>query len=128
MLKTPLSKTLSVYLIAALIVLSLPSPGWAMFIPSACQPTSETTVELSRIQAVLESTLLSQRLADYGLSPEETLAKINALSDAQIHDLASRMDSLQAGGDGLGALVFLLLVAVVVVVVLQATGHRVIIK
>ena len=128
MLKTPLSKTLSVYLIVALIVLSLPSPGWAMFITSASQPTTEKTVQLSRIQAVLESTILRQRLADYGLSPEETAAKINTLSDAQIHDLASRMDSLQSGGDGLGVLVFLLLVAVIVVVVLQATGHRVIIK
>jgi hypothetical protein len=50
------------------------------------------------------------------------------MSDQQIHQFAANLDSIQAGGDGVGALVFLLLVAIIVVVVLAATGHRVIIR
>ena len=51
------------------------------------------------------------------------------LSDEQIHHFASQLNSLQAGADdGLGVLIFLLVVAIVVVLVLQATGHRVIIR
>jgi hypothetical protein len=66
---------------------------------------------------------------EYGLSPEEAMARINTLSDQQVHDFASRLDSLQAGADdGLGAVIFLLLVAIIVVVVLEVTGHRVIVR
>jgi hypothetical protein len=50
------------------------------------------------------------------------------LSNEQIHDVAARMDSVQAGGDVVGEVIFLLLVAIIVVVVLEATGHHVVIK
>jgi hypothetical protein len=53
---------------------------------------------------------------------------VTLLSDEQIHDFASRLDSVQAGGDVVGEVVFLLVVAIIVVVVLEATGHHVIIK
>jgi hypothetical protein len=50
------------------------------------------------------------------------------LSDEQTHTLAANLDSLQAGADGVGALVFVLVVAIVVVVILEATGHHVIFR
>jgi hypothetical protein len=110
-----------------MLVLSFPSQGWAMFIPSA-QTVSVRNADLNRIQKTLESAVLKQRLADIGLSSEEAYAQINNMSDQQIHQFAANLDSIQAGGDGVGALVFLLLVAIIVVVVLAATGHRVIIR
>jgi hypothetical protein len=84
--------------------------------------------ELSSIQKTLESTAIKQRLMDLGLSTEEALARINMLSDEQTHTLAANLDSLQAGADGVGALVFVLVVAIVVVVILEATGHHVIFR
>ena len=118
---------LALYLVLAMLVLSFPSQGWAMFIPSA-QTVSVRNADLNRIQKTLESAVLKQRLADFGLSSEEAYAQINNMSDQQIHQFAANLDSIQAGGDGVGALVFLLLVAIIVVVVLAATGHRVIIR
>jgi hypothetical protein len=118
---------LALYLVLAMLVLSFPSQGWAMFIPSA-QTVSVRNADLNRIQKTLESAVLKQRLADIGLSSEEAYAQINNMSDQQIHQFAANLDSIQAGGDGVGALVFLLLVAIIVVVVLAATGHRVIIR
>jgi hypothetical protein len=72
--------------------------------------------------------VVKQRLMDFGLSPEEAMARTNRLSDDQVHQFAANLDSLQAGADGVDALIFLLLVAIVVVVVLEATGHRVILR
>lgn len=127
MQKITLTKLLSLYLVFAMFLLTLPSQGWAMFIP-ANQASSSRQADLGAIQKTLESAVVKQRLMDFGLSPEEALARINMLSDEQTHTLAANLDSLQAGADGVGALIFLLLVAIVVVVVLEATGHSVIFR
>jgi len=120
-------KLLSLYLVVALFLISLPSHGWAMYIP-ADQSSPSRQADLGAIQKTLESAVIKQRLMDFGLSPEEALTRINMLSDEQTHKLAVNLDSLQAGADGVGALVFLLLVAIVVVLVLEATGHSVVIR
>jgi hypothetical protein len=72
--------------------------------------------------------MIKQRLADYGLTSDEVVSRLNTLSDEQIHQFAGDLDSLQAGGDSVGALIFLLLVAIIVVVILQASGHKIIVK
>jgi hypothetical protein len=121
-----LSSVLALYLILSLFALTLPAPGWAMFIPSD-HAAGTRTADLAQLQSALESTVIKQRLMDYGLSPQDAAARLSLLSDEQIHDLSSRMDSVQAGGI-IGEVIFLLVVAIIVVVVLEATGHRVIIK
>ncbi len=121
-------KLLSIYLAFAVVLLSLPAQGWAMFIPVG-QENAVRQADLRAVQTTLESTVVKQRLMDYGLSSEEAMAKIRMLSDEQLHQFASQLNSLQAGADeGVGLLIFLLLVAIVVVVVLEATGHRVIVR
>jgi hypothetical protein len=127
MKENPVYRFLALYLIIAMIILSAPAQGWAMFIPSG-EAASVRHSEMSAIQKMLESSVIQQRLSDYGLSSEEALAKISQLSQEQIHQLATNLDSLQAGADGVDALIFLLLVAIIVVVILQATGHKVIVK
>lgn len=125
--ETKTFKLLSLYLVFAMLLLSLPAQSWAMFIPSG-QGDASRQDDIKAIQKTLESTLIKQRLVDYGLSPEEAMRRINTLSDGQVHQLASRLDSLQAGGDGVDALIFILLVAITVVVILEVTGHHIIIR
>jgi hypothetical protein len=123
----PVSRILSLYLVLAMLLLSLPSQGWAMFIPSnQAVPTRQT--DMITIQKALESSVVKQRLMDYGLSSEEAMTRINKLSDKEIHQFAGNLDSLQAGADAVDALIFLVLVAIIVVVVLQATGRKVIVR
>ncbi len=122
-------RLLSLYLVVAMIVLSLPAQAWAMFIPApAGQTAVARKIDLANIQKILESTMIKQRLIDFGLSPEEAMARINQLSDEQVHQFATKLDSLQAGGDGLGLLIFILAVAIVFIVVMEATGHHIIIR
>ncbi len=127
MQKKPFYKFLSLYLVFAMLLISLPAQGWAMFVPSA-PSDSARQADMVRIQKTLESAVVKQRLMDFGLSSEEAMARINKLSDGQIHQFAAHLDSLQAGADAVDALIFLLLVAIVVVVVLEATGHSIIIR
>jgi hypothetical protein len=128
MWKGQFMKALSLYLVFAMFLLTLPMQSWAMFIPTG-QATHVKRADLDSIQKTLESSVVKQRLADLGLSSEETMARIGKLSDEQIHQLAENLNSLQAGADsGVGILIFLVLVAIIVVVILEATGHKVIVK
>ena len=137
MLKTFYAKPLVIYLAAALLALStFAGPAEAMFVPvaphqdAAAVPTGSTvrTTDLAKIQKALESKIVQQKLMDYGLSPEETMARVSKLSDEQINQLATHTDSLQAGGDGIDILVTLLVIALLVVLLVFVLQHRVEIK
>jgi len=74
------------------------------------------SADLQRVQTVLESKMIQQRLEELGLTPEEINARLSQLSDAQLHQLATQLDSLMPGGDGgLGIIIALLVIAVLVV-------------
>ncbi len=119
-------KMISAYLIIAMVLITLPAQGWAMFIPSTGSDTVRKA-DMETIQKTLESTVVRQRLMDYGLSPEEAMTRVNTLSDEQVHRFAQQIDSVQAGGE-LGAVIFVLLVAIIVVLIIELTGHRVVVK
>src|SRR3990172_4521487 len=101
------ARPLASYLIAALLAVSaLAGPAEAMLLPASPDATQTTpafdrAADLAKIQKTLETKELQQRLLDYGLTPEEAAARIDKLSDEQVHQLAANLDSVQAGGDGL---------------------------
>lgn len=120
-------KVLSVYLVFAMVLLTLPAQGWAMFISSTGADTVRKA-DVAAIQKTLESTVVKQRLMDYGLSSDEAMARVNTLSNEQVHQFAAQLNSLQAGADGADAVVFVLLVVILVIVILELTGHHVILR
>ncbi len=123
---SPLSRILSLYLIVALFALTLPAPGWAMIVPA--RRTGTRSADLAKVQKTLESSVVRQRLLDYGLSPEEAAQRLNRLSDRQIHELAANLDAVQAGGDVVGDVIVILLIVVIVIFILDLTGHHVVVK
>ncbi|HXY55386.1 MAG TPA: PA2779 family protein [Nitrospirota bacterium] len=131
------SKPLVIYLVTSLLSLTMFSgPAEAMFVPAAPQQgftgsTAESAgraAELAKIQAALESKVVQQKLKDYGLTPEEAMARINKLSDDQIHQFATNTEAVQAGGDGVEALIGLVILAILVVVLIYLLQHRIEIK
>src|SRR5579884_526648 len=126
-----LKRSLVGYLVIATVVLGLlsvfpASEGWAMFL-SSNQTASLRQEDLTKIQTVLESKVIRQRLTDLGLSHEEITSRLAQLSDHEVHQVASQIDSLYAGGDGLGVIIALLVIAILVVILVQLTGHKIII-
>ncbi|TAL12218.1 MAG: hypothetical protein EPO02_02320 [Nitrospirae bacterium] len=86
----------------------------------------ERAADLQKIQSVLEAKVVSQRLADYGLSPEEISARVHRLSDAQLHQLATQIDAMIPAGDaGFGIVVTLLVIAILAVILIYLLGHRI---
>ncbi|MCI0370499.1 MAG: PA2779 family protein [candidate division NC10 bacterium] len=82
---------------------------------------------LTAIQAFLERKVVRQRLSDVGLSPEEIQARLPEMTDDQIHAVASRIDGLQAGGNGLGIAIGILLVVLIIIVILKLTDTKILV-
>ena len=132
------ARPLASYLIAALLVIStLAGPAEAMHIPALSEaphagqsaPSPDRAADIAKIQKTLETKELRQRLVDYGLTPEETAARIDKLSDEQLHQLASNLDSVQAGGDSvLGVIFALAIIALLVVLIIYLLEGRIVIK
>lgn len=134
MLRAFYTKPLVIYLAVMLMAIStMAGPAEAMFVPSAPhanpaesqEESAARTADMTRIQAALESKIIQQKLMDYGLSPEETTARLNKLSDEQIHQLAAHADALEAGGDPLGFLVGVVVLALLVVLLIFLLQGRI---
>jgi hypothetical protein len=117
------AKRLLVCLVVGLIAISfIASTSEAMFVPAAPQaqptPLFDREADLAKIQKALESKALQQRLMDYGLSPANALAKINRLSDEQIHLFATKIDALQAGGMRNSDFIIILLLIILILIII----------
>jgi hypothetical protein len=124
------TRPLVIYLVLALVALSTAAgPAEAMLLPAspdaATAPAPDRAADLAKVQKVLESKELRQKLLDNGLSPEEAEARIGALSDEQLHRLASNLDSVQAGGDTVSFLFGLVIIALLVVLIIFLLEGRI---
>jgi hypothetical protein len=80
------------------------------------------------IQRALEHKVVVQKLRDYGVSVEEARARLQHLSDAELHQLASVAHGLPSGSDGLGTLVAVLVIIILVIVILKLLNKEIVIK
>ncbi len=127
-----LKRGLVTYLSIWILVLGFAQNSMAMLIPSElpqaqAESVAQRDLELRKIQSLLESKLVSQRLSDLGFTAQEIQQRLAHLPDGQIHQLAQHLDSLQTGGDGLGIIIAILVIAILVVILIQITGHKVIV-
>jgi hypothetical protein len=127
------AKPLSIYLAVALTAASAAAgPAEAMYLPLGPQPAQDAraagrTADMASIQKTLETEMIRQRLADYGLSSAEALTKLSTLTDDQVHQLASRIDAVQAGGRGgsidAATLIIILLLVVLILILVENTAR-----
>jgi hypothetical protein len=107
------------YLACAMLVIGmLPQDANAMLAPAMPEATSRAA-DMQQVQHVLESKVVAQRLAEVGLSEDEIQTRLGALTDEQLHSVASQLDGLQPGGD---VLITLLIIIGAVVLVLAIIG------
>ena len=120
-------KPVALYLaFAFFLIASIPQNSWAYLVDSQTLNHSREA-DINKIQRVLESKMVSQRLSELGLSMDEINSKLQQLSDADIHQFASQLDSLMPGGI-LEFIIGVLVIVILVLVILQITGHKVIVK
>jgi hypothetical protein len=111
------TKILACYLAVSIFVIGVVQKVYAGFSPSetVAVTTFDRTEDLQKIQTVLESKMVSERLRQLGFMQDEIQARLCQLSDEQIHQLALNLDEVNVGGDGLGVVIAVLVIAILVV-------------
>lgn len=87
------------------------------------------TADLDKVQAFMEKKIVLQKLADYGVSPDEAMAKVRSMSDGELHRLASLTDRAAEGADdALGFLIGVAVLVILVIVILKLVNKEVIVR
>jgi hypothetical protein len=85
--------------------------------------------DLQKVQKSLEMKMVRERLTEYGLARDEITARLDQLSDQQVHQLALKIDDLRVAADeGLGIVIGLLVIAILVIIIIMLLDHRIVIK
>lgn len=106
---TRIARPISLLLIVALLGLTLHPPA-----VSAVMIGTERMIEGDPAQGrEVERSGVVRRLVDLGVEPAEAERRVAALSDGEVELLAGRLDTLPAGGDLIGGIIFIFLVLLV---------------
>ncbi|TMI45537.1 MAG: hypothetical protein E6H41_00675 [Betaproteobacteria bacterium] len=103
-------------MIASLLIVSiagigLPLPAQAGIVPTGAALGS---AQRDRIASMLERADVRAQLEAYGVRAADVKARVAALTDEEAAQLAGKLDSLPAGGDGIiGALLLIFVVLLI---------------
>jgi hypothetical protein len=130
-MKMFLRKSVTWYLVAALLVIGITPRVNAGFSPSEVIgfSSAERAADLQKVRQFLEMKMVGERLRELGLAPGEVQSRLDQLNDQQIHQLALRVDELAVAGDsGLGIIIAILIIAILVVILVYLLQGRIAIK
>lgn len=106
-------------LLASLLIVSMTLAGFPLSAQAAIVPTDEViasdvlTAQRERVSTFLARDDISQALQDQGVSPQAATDRVKAMSDAEVAQLAGRIDQAPAGGDVLGVLFLVFIILLV---------------
>lgn len=99
-------------LIATLLVvcMALPLPSHGAMLATDSALGASQRGEITRL---LDRADVQARLESYGVKADEVKARVAALTDAEVAELAAKIDSLPAGGNIIGALVLVFVILLI---------------
>jgi len=62
--------------------------------------------------------MVNEKLKELGFTQEEIQGRLDQLSDQEIHQVALNLDELKVGGNGLGIVIGILVIAILVVLLI----------
>lgn len=84
--------------------------------------------DIATLGRFLENKIVLQRLADLGYTKTEIEERLTKLTAEERHQLATQIESLTTGGDAIGVIVGILIIAILVVVLLKLLDKKIIIR
>ncbi|MFQ5735994.1 MAG: PA2779 family protein [Thermodesulfobacteriota bacterium] len=121
-----------VVVFSMLIIGSIPAKSMAYVVGADPVTKAVTGVsraqDMAKLQRVLESKLVSERLRTVGLTATEVETRVEKLSDSELHQFASRLDNLYPGGEAFGVLIGLLVIVILVMVILKLADRKIVIR
>jgi hypothetical protein len=108
----------------AMLVVSMPLGAARAALVSTEEMLEEHAGAADRAQVLefLSRADVRERIVALGVDPNEAAARVAALSDAQVRDIASRLDQLPAGQSAIAAIVGAILIIFLVLLVTDLLG------
>ena len=109
---------------ALMFAVSMPLGAARAALVSTDQVVEKSAVEADRmrIAALVTRDDVQRQLKAQGVDPDEALARVAALSDAEVRLIADRIDAMPAGQDALGTLIGVALVVFIILLVTDLMG------
>jgi hypothetical protein len=118
-------KSISILMTVILVMISAPLPSVfaAMVGTEAILVNQDTQNARDQLRSFLDREDIQSRLTARGIDPAEVKARIDSLSDAEIMQIADKIDQLPAGGSFWGTVLYLAIIAFIVLAVLELLGY-----
>ena len=110
-----LAKPVSYALITGVLALSLHGPAAraAMVTTDQIVSAQQSQQDRAKVHTLLAREDVKQALSARGVSTTDIQARVEAMTDQEVHALSSKLDQLPAGGDALGLLAFIFIVLLI---------------
>jgi len=118
-------KSISILMTVILVMITAPVPSVfaAMVGTEAVLVNPDTQNARDQLRSFLDREDIQSRLTARGIDPAEAKTRIDSLSDAEIMQIADKIDQLPAGGSLWGTVLYLAIIAFIVLVVLELLGY-----
>jgi len=118
-------KVVSILMTLILVIIFTPVPSVlaAMVGTEAVLVNQDTQNARDQLRSFLNREDVQSQLTLRGIDPAEAKARIDSLSDAEVMQIADKIDQLPAGGSFWGTVLFVTIIACVVLVVLELLGY-----
>jgi len=118
-------KSVSILMAVLMLMISAPvsSVFAAMIGTEALLVNPDTSDARDQLRSFLDRKDVQAELTARGIDPAEAKARVDSLSDAEVMQIADKIDGLPAGGDFWGTFVFVLVIIFVTLLVLEILGY-----
>ena len=108
----------------AMLVVSMPLPKAQAALVSTEQllAAGDGAAERARVLAFLERADVREQIVALGVDPNEAAARVQALSDAQVREIAGQLDQLPAGQSAVGIIVGAILLVFLILLLTDLLG------
>ncbi len=118
-------KSVSILMTLILLMITAPVPSIfaAMVGTEAILVNQDTLNARDQLRSFLDRKDVQAQLRARGIDAAEAQARIDSLSDAEVMQIADKVDQLPAGGSFWGTVLYLAVIAFIVVLVLELLGY-----
>lgn len=117
----------SVSILMALLVWMISTPTGSVFAvmigTGATVSSPDTAGARVQLRSFLDRQDVQSALTARGIDPAEAKARVDSLSDAEVMQIAEKIDGLPAGGDFWGTFFFVVIVVFLTLLVLEILGY-----
>jgi hypothetical protein len=124
-----LLRPIAIILVVSMALISIVPHVEAAFISSeASFSENMRQQDTATIKKILEQKLVRDRLKALGYDEDEVKARLDKLSDNELHRFATQLDALTVGGDFWTVLVTILVIVGIIAIILFITDKKIVIQ